>query len=313
MDVSEDPGRPGRPEERIDLVSVAVGLAELGSRGLRVSLGRSLPGEALVDVGLGATAVGRERASRAAGLIGGLGPPRVFRSSKPPRTVPQAPSQRRTSLVEELRQRGRQERLADGASVQDLLGQIATKIIEQVLRHVDVAALVQQNVDLESIIAGLDLDKVADAVDVDRVAGRLDVDAVLDRVDLTGVVRERVDLDAVVQAVDLDAVAARIDLDKIIERLDLPTLAQGVIDDIDLPGIIRESSGSMASEAVQGVRMHSIEADDAVAHTLDRFLRHRRHAPAPAPAPAPATEPPSPTTQDAPPPSEAPAAPHPTP
>jgi hypothetical protein len=124
---------------------------------------------------------------------------------------------------------------------------------------------------------------------------------------------ERVDLDAVVQAVDLDAVAARIDLDKIIERLDLPTLAQGVIDDIDLPGIIRESSGSMASEAVQGVRMHSIEADDAVAHTLDRFLRHRRHAPAPAPAPAPATEPPSPTTQDAPPPSEAPAAPHPTP
>lgn len=307
MDVSEDSGRPGRPEERIDVVSVAVGLAELGTRGLRMSLGRSLPGEMLVDVGLGATAVGRETASRAAGLIGGLAPPRVFRSFKPPRPSPAPPTWRRPRVVEELRQRGRKERLADGASVQDLLGQIATKTIEQVLRHVDVAALVQQYVDLEAIIAGLDLDKVADAVDVDRVAGRLDVDAVLDRVDLTGVVRERVDLDAVVREVDIDSVAARIDLDKIIERLDLPTLAQRVIDDIDLPGIIRESSGSMASEAVRGVRMHSIEADDAVANTLDRFLRHRRQAP------APATTPLSPTTEDASLPSEAPVAPQPTP
>lgn len=306
MDVSEHPSRHGRPEERIDVLSVAVGLAELGTRGLRMSLGRSLPGELLVDVGLGATAVGRETASRAARLIGGLAPPRVFRSFPPPRPSPASPTWRRPRVVEQLRQRGRRERLADGARVQDLLGQIATKIIEQVLRQVDVAALVQY-VDLEAIIAGLDLDKVADAVDVDRVAGRLDVDAVLDRIDLTGVVRERVDLDAVVQAVDIDSVAARIDLDKIIERLDLPTLAQRVIDDIDLPGIIRESSGSMASEAVRGVRMHSIEADDAVANTLDRLLKHRRHAP------EPVTTPRSPMTEDASRSSQAPEAAQPTP
>lgn len=276
MDVSESPSRYGKSDGRIDLMSVTVGLVEMGARGLRMSLGRSVPGEVIFDVGLGAVVVGGETASRAAAFLGGLGPSRVFPSFRPPR-LPQPPRiWRRVRVVEDLRQRGRQERLADGASLQDLLDRLAFRVLEEVLRHVDVAALVQQYVDIEAIIAGLDLDAVVDAVDVDRVAGRLDVEAVLDRVDLTAIVRDRVDLDAVVQGVDIDSVAARLDLDAIIERLDLPTLAQRVIDDIDLPGIIRESSGTMASEAVRGVRMHSIEADDAVASTLDRLLRHRR-------------------------------------
>jgi hypothetical protein len=34
----------------------------------------------------------------------------------------------------------------------------------------------------------------------------------------------------------------------------------------------------MASDTVQGVRMHGIAADDAISHAMDRFrLRHRRH------------------------------------
>jgi hypothetical protein len=280
MKVSESPSTVGTSEDRLDLTTVAVGLAELGARGLRVSLGRSVPGEVLFDVGLGAAVVGGETASRAAGLLGNFAPPRLLHAVRLPR-LPRVPSLwRRLRVIEELQQRGREERLEDGASVRDLLDRLATTIIEEVLRHVDVAALVQQYVDLEAIIAGVDLDAVVDTVDVDRVAGRLDVDAVLDRVDLTAVVRDRVDLDAIVDSVDIDAVAARLDLDAIIQRLDLPALAQRVIDDIDLPGIIRESSGSMASEAVQGVRMHSIEADDAVAHTLDRLLRHRHSVPA---------------------------------
>jgi hypothetical protein len=77
----------------------------------------------------------------------------------------------------------------------------------------------------------------------------------------------------------VEEVVDRIDLDAIIGRIDLTRLAEEVIEGIDLPEIIRESTGAMASEAVRGVRMQSIDADEAVARVVDRlFLRRRRRA-----------------------------------
>jgi hypothetical protein len=111
------------------------------------------------------------------------------------------------------------------------------------------------------------------------------VAAVLDELDLTAIVRERVDLDAVaktldvdavVARVDVDAVVARVDVDAVVGRVDLIGLANFVVDGIDLPGIIRESSGSMASEALSGVRLQSLEADEALSRMVSRWLpRHR--------------------------------------
>ena len=101
--------------------------------------------------------------------------------------------------------------------------------------------------------------------------------AVLDRVDLNQLVRQRVDVDALVAAVDISAV---------LDRLDLPALAEQVIADVDLPEIIRASTGSVTSETVRGVRMRSISGDDAVARVAGRFRLRRR-----APRPAVATEP----------------------
>ena len=134
----------------------------------------------------------------------------------------------------------------------------------------------QEHVDIETIISGVDLDAVVERSTWTGWPPGSIIDAVLDRIDLNAIVRDRVDVDAIVRAVDIDAVAARLDLDAVIERLDLPVLAQDVIDEINLPVIIRESSGSMASEAVRGVRMHSIDADEAVHRALDRVLHHRR-------------------------------------
>jgi hypothetical protein len=77
----------------------------------------------------------------------------------------------------------------------------------------------------------------------------------------------------------VEEVVARIDLDAIIARIDLTALAEEVIEGIDLPEIIRESTGTVASEVVRGVRMQSIDADEAVARVVDRlFLRRRRRA-----------------------------------
>ncbi|MEU6559879.1 hypothetical protein [Nocardia nova] len=86
----------------------------------------------------------------------------------------------------------------------------------------------------------------------------------LDAVDLTAIV---------VENVDLDAVAERIDVDKIIGRVDLVVLADTVIEGVDLPRIIRESTDSMSAEAVLGIRSQGMHADDAVAGFVGRLIR----------------------------------------
>jgi hypothetical protein len=112
-------------------------------------------------------------------------------------------------------------------------------------------------------------------VDIDAVAQRLDIDAVVARLDLNRIVRDRVDLDGLVATVDLDAVAARLDVAAVIERIDLVGLAEDVIAEVDLPEIIRGSTGSMASDTVRGVRMQGISGDQAVGRAVER-LRLRR-------------------------------------
>jgi hypothetical protein len=94
------------------------------------------------------------------------------------------------------------------------------------------------------------------------------VDAAVSRVDLTTLVRDHVDLDELATTLDLNRLAR--------EQLDLIGLADYVIDGVDLPAIMRESSASFTTEAVRGVRMQGIEADQAVARVVDRLLP-RRH------------------------------------
>ncbi|MCW2522525.1 MAG: hypothetical protein JWO63_860 [Frankiales bacterium] len=83
------------------------------------------------------------------------------------------------------------------------------------------------------------------------------IDRALDRVDVTQLVLDHVQLE------------------RIIARLDVVGIAREVIDELDLPEIIRESSSSMASETVVGVRLRGVEADERVGRILDRVLLRR--------------------------------------
>ncbi|HVN12752.1 MAG TPA: hypothetical protein VMT69_11710 [Kineosporiaceae bacterium] len=130
------------------------------------------------------------------------------------------------------------------------------------------------------------LDLVLDQIDLtDLVIHRVDLNRILDTLDLTDLVIHRVDLNRVAEALDLnrvargldvDAVAARLDIDAVINRVDLIGLAEYIVDGIDLPRIIRESTGSVASEGLREVRTRSIEADQALAQFVDRLLLRRR-------------------------------------
>jgi hypothetical protein len=266
-----------------------------------------------VDVAVGASAVGVAVAVRVGRKAGSalrpvahvaLHPPGVPDDLRPARWVgalARIGADRRTSTVRELS--GRLDALVP-AVLTEVLGR--ARLTEMVLRYVDLDAVVAA-VDLDAAAARLSVDDVVRRVDVDAIVDRVDVDAILDRVDLTSVVLQRVDLDAlltavldrmdltavVLQRVDLEAlVGAALDqldltsvvLDKVdlkavvdaaLAKVDLVGIAEEVIDGVDLPEIIRESTGSMASDTVRGVRMQGIVADEAVGRAVDRLLLRR--------------------------------------
>ena len=89
------------------------------------------------------------------------------------------------------------------------------------------------------------------------------VELVLEQVDLTALVRERV---------DINAIAAEIDVHAILARVDMIGLANEVIDGVDLPAIIRESTDSVTAEVMTDVRIQGERADDMVSGFVDRML-----------------------------------------
>jgi hypothetical protein len=127
---------------------------------------------------------------------------------------------------------------------------------------------------IDQVLDHVDLDAIVDRLPIDRVLDRVDVDAVAARVDLDRAAA-RLDIASVLQRVDLDGVVAQVDLDAAIERVDLVGIARELIDELDLAEIIRASTGSMASDAVRGVRWQTVSADQAVNSAFARFRPRR--------------------------------------
>jgi len=115
-------------------------------------------------------------------------------------------------------------------------------------------------------------------------------DAIIERIDLTDLVIEQVDLSRIVTSaldsldltqlvidrVDVDAIVAEADIEAVIDRVPIIPLANYVIDEIDLPQIIRSSTGGIASDAMNAVRVQGVGADQLVSGLADRMLLRRR-------------------------------------
>jgi hypothetical protein len=247
-------GTTEQPEQPVQLIppvdvalDVALGIAEVASHTLAA-----------------AGVVGRRLRARTRPLVEvALRPPMVAGRLQP------------ATWISEAARRGAESRVRLVSKAVDVLDAAIPTVVAAVLRTLDLNQLVTEYVDLDRIVEEVDLDAAVRRVDLDAIAMRLNVDAVIDRLDLTEIVKRGVDVDAVVATVDLDAAAARLDVDAIIDRVDLVGLAREVIAAIDLPEIIRESTGSMASETLRGVRMQSISGDDAIARVVERVRLHR--------------------------------------
>jgi hypothetical protein len=157
------------------------------------------------------------------------------------------------------------------AFMHDLVPQVTAGALEQI----DLTALVRERLDINAVAQDIDLDALIARVDIDAIVDRVDMEALVAKLPIDAVL-DRVDLNAVADRLDVNRVAERLDIEAVIGRIDLAGLAQEVIDEIDLPGIIRDSSGAMASETVQDVRVVGIGADRFVAKVVDRILR-REH------------------------------------
>ena len=90
--------------------------------------------------------------------------------------------------------------------------------------------------------------------------------------DLGAFVAAHCDLDAIVAGVDIDTVITQVDLDAAVHQVDLLGLANEIIDGVNLPAIIRESTGAMSTDAVRSVRSRGVDADAAVSGFVDRLL-----------------------------------------
>lgn len=124
---------------------------------------------------------------------------------------------------------------------------------------------------------------------LDRVVPPL-VDAIVSRVDLTDVVISQVDLRRVVESalaeldltqivldqVDVNRIVDAADIDSIVDRVPMVQIADYVIEEIDLPQIIRESTGGIAMDAFTSTRFSAVRTDDVLSRIVDTVLLRRR-------------------------------------
>jgi len=167
-----------------------------------------------------------------------------------------APRRATEDLAADWNERWREERPEVHAAATAVAVQVTRQAIDLVLDQLDLTQLVLDHVELNRIV---------DSVDLDAVVGRLDLDSIV----------RRVDIDGVAERIDLDAVAARLDVEKLVSRLDLAKLSLEVIERIDLPEIIRSSTGTVASEGVRVIRMQTFGADRAITGLVNRVFGRR--------------------------------------
>jgi hypothetical protein len=204
----------------------------------------------------------------------------------------QQPVDRATGVAEGLDARWREQRPRDEEAAAAFLHLLVPQIVDAVLDQVDLNEIVRSHVEVDRLIDDVDVGRVVERLDLDEIVAQVDLNAIVQRLDLNAVVDRlsideiadridvdrivsKVDLDRVVSRVDLDAVAARLDVEAIVGRLDLGTIAQEVIDEIDLTAIIGEAMGSVTSETVGGIRVQSMNADRAISRLVDRILQRR--------------------------------------
>ena len=266
------PAPPDVQEAVAQAVQVAFGLLSVGISVVLRAAGEApaTPGTRrdatpLMDAAdlLVGTAWGAARLSGRIAVTGSrIARPLVSLAARPPLVPPRLQP---AHGVQELVQRWQQDRPDTVVALGSWTSTVLPGAVDAAMTQVDVerlVTLVLDRVDLDRVIA-----IVLQQIDLAAV-----VTEALEQIDLTQVVLDQVELGRVI-----DEALDKIDLTEIVlQKVDLIGVAEYVVEGIDLPEIIRDSTLSVSSEAVRGLRMQGVDADQAVARIADRILHRRR-------------------------------------
>lgn len=150
-------------------------------------------------------------------------------------------------------------------AAEDQLRAAFQRSIDTVLDQLDLTTLVLDHLDIQRVASAVDAQALLADLDVDALAARLDMNRLLDRIDM----------DRLLDRIDMDRLTERINVEALLDRVDLPAVASDVIDDLDIPQVIREATADTASEGVRDVRLRGVAADRAIRRAVDRLLTRR--------------------------------------
>jgi hypothetical protein len=113
-----------------------------------------------------------------------------------------------------------------------------------------------------------------DLIELNDIMNRVDIEALLERVDVEKII-ERVDVERIIERVDVQAIIDRVDIQRLMDRVDLNDLMarvdlDGLVRSTDLGAIIAQSTGGMASGAIDLVRRQGVGLDGFVARMAAR-------------------------------------------
>jgi hypothetical protein len=293
-DPGDDEGGSATPGSQIaglveQGVRVGAGLFAAGAAALADALRSTMPADeeesgkdpaaTIAGAGLGAAVTAAEMAAGAARQVADTIGPAITWLVEPRFAKDAGEMAAGAARVLDGQWKASQTEMVEAAT--SFLGALVPEIAQGLADQVDLTALVRERVDVNAIVEDVDIDRILDRVDIDAVVDRLDIDEIVARVDMERLARDfpldtivdRLDVNGVADRLDIERVIARTDLLAIVERLDLAEIAEEVIDEIDLPRLVRESSGIMANETVQTVRVQGMNADRLVSRVVDRVLR----------------------------------------
>ena len=116
---------------------------------------------------------------------------------------------------------------------------------------------------------------------VDSIVSRMNLtDLVVSNVDLRTVIEtalDQIDLtEIVVQRVDVNRIVGLADIEDVIDRVPMIQIADYIIEEIDLPQIIRESTGGVAMDAFTSTRLTAARSDEFISKVVDSLLLRRK-------------------------------------
>jgi hypothetical protein len=128
--------------------------------------------------------------------------------------------------------------------VGSMLDRIVPTLTEAIVSRMNLTDVVLRNVDLYAVVT-----------------------AALDELDLTQIVVDRVDVDRIVDRADIDAV---------VDRVPMLQIADYIIEEIDLPQIIRESTGGIAMDAFTTTRFSAVKSDEVLSKIVGTLMFRRK-------------------------------------